>query len=326
MRRWFREFISPATYQTRPTSLARVPATQRLKNIGTLRYMKSSLQPHFFTVDVEEHFQVAAFARFISREDWGVLPSRVVRNTELLLELLASEGATATFFMLGWVAEKYPQLVRRILELGHEVASHGYSHRRVSELTPEEFRHDVRLAKQIIEDAGGTTVLGFRAPNFSIAPGMEWALDILIEEGHVYDSSLFPILRPGYGYPEAPPIPHVIQTQSGQICEFPLLTTVIAGVRVPAAGGAYFRHLPYSLVQRALREHERTQLPGMFYIHPWEVDVDQPRIRASTFASVRHYRGLKKTLPRLRRLTREFSFCSVEKRLPDISRRLDDRA
>jgi polysaccharide deacetylase family protein (PEP-CTERM system associated) len=285
--------------------------------------MQASLFSHFFTVDVEEHFQVSAFDGVVSREDWSALPSRVVRNTELILELLGRRGATGTFFMLGWVAERHPQLVRRVQEAGHEAASHGYSHRRVGEFTVEEFRHDVRLAKQIIENAGSKPVLGYRAPNFSIAPGMEWALEILVEEGHVYDSSLFPIHRPGYGYPKAPPIPHVVETAAGYICEFPLLTYMFSGVRFPAAGGAYFRHFPYSLTQRALREHERTHMPGMFYIHPWELDPDQPRIRCSMLTRVRHYRGLRNTVPRLERLLTEFHFCSVESRLPDITRRAE---
>ncbi len=285
--------------------------------------MQSRGQPHFFTVDVEEHFQVSAFDGIISREDWSSIPSRVVANTQRVLDLLSRNGSTGTFFILGWVAEKYPELVRRVVDAGHEPASHGYSHRKVTDLTQEEFRHDVRIAKQIIEDAAGRPVLGYRAPSFSIAPGVEWAFDILIEEGHVYDSSLFPIRRPGYGYPGAPPIPHVIQGAAGHICEFPLLTTLFAGVRLPAAGGAYFRHFPYALTRRALREHDRAQLPGMFYIHPWELDPEQPRIHASTLAKIRHYRGLGKTLPRLERLTREFAFCSVETRLPDISRRAD---
>lgn len=281
-------------------------------------------QPHFFTVDVEEHFQVSAFDGIVSREAWSSMPSRVVVNTEKILDLLERNRMTGTFFILGWVAEKYPALVRRVVDAGHEPASHGYSHRKVNDLTPEEFRHDVRIAKQIIEDAAGRAVLGYRAPSFSISPGFEWAFDILTEEGHLYDSSLFPIRRPGYGNPESPPIPHVIQTRTGHICEFPLLTTVLASMRLPAAGGAYFRHLPYALTRRALKEHDRSQLPGMFYIHPWELDPEQPRIPASMLTKVRHYRGLARTLPRLERLLREFSFCSVETRLPDIARRADD--
>jgi polysaccharide deacetylase family protein (PEP-CTERM system associated) len=279
--------------------------------------------PHFFTVDVEEHFQVSAFDGVLAREDWSSQPSRVVPNTEKLLDLLARHSSHGTFFVLGWVAEKHPGLVRRIVDAGHEVGSHGYSHRRVPDLTPEEFRHDIRLAKQIIEDAAGRAVLGYRAPSFSIRPGFEWAFEVLLEEGYVYDSSLFPIRRPGYGYPASPPLPHMIQTASGHLCEFPMMTTVMSGVRLPAAGGAYFRHLPYALAQRALREHENAHVPGMFYIHPWEIDPEQPRIRASLLTTLRHYRGLRRTMPRLERLAAEFSFCSVESRLPDISKRAE---
>jgi polysaccharide deacetylase family protein (PEP-CTERM system associated) len=285
--------------------------------------MQPPRQPHFFTVDVEEHFQVSVFEGLIPREEWGNQPSRVVPNTVRVLEMLEHRDQSGTFFVLGWVAEKYPALVRRILEGGHEVASHGYAHRRVSQLTPEEFRHDIRIAKDVIEQAGGRTVLGYRAPSFSISPGMEWAFDVLLEEGYVYDSSLFPIHRPGYGYPGAPHIPHMITCASGHLYEFPLMTTRFAGLRVPAAGGAYFRHFPYSLTSRALREHSCARQPGMFYIHPWELDVNQPRIRASTFTTVRHYGGLRKVAPRLERMLDEFDFCSVEERLPDISRRGD---
>lgn len=280
-------------------------------------------QAHFFTVDVEEHFQVSAFEGIVTREQWAGMPSRVERNTDILLDLLQAHGATGTFFILGWVAEKYPNLVRRIVAAGHEAASHGYSHRRVSTMTPEEFRHDVRLSKQIVEDAAGKAVRGFRAPSFSILPGLEWAFDILIDEGYLYDSSLFPIRRPGYGYPSAPPIAHVIRREGGHICEFPLATTRLLGVRIPAAGGGYLRQLPYGLIRRALDEHDKSFLPAMFYIHPWELDVDQPRIRASMLTTIRHYRGLSRTLPRLQRLLGEYRFCSVEQRLPEISRHAD---
>jgi polysaccharide deacetylase family protein (PEP-CTERM system associated) len=284
---------------------------------------QSGVNAHFFTVDVEEHFQVAVFDGVVSRDQWSTHPSRVEGNTARLLELLASHSATATFFVLGWVAEKYPGLARTIAEAGHEVASHGYSHRRVTQLTPEEFRHDVVLAKDIIEQACGRPIRGFRAPNFSILPGMEWALEVLLQSGHVYDSSYFPIRRAGYGNPDSPPIPHVVDTPSGYMIELPMATTTLANVRVPAAGGAYLRHFPYAMIRRAFLEHDASGLPAMFYIHPWETDVDQPRIRASLLATWRHYGGLRKTMPRLQRLLSEFRFCSIEARLPDISGQAD---
>ena len=266
---------------------------------------------HIFTVDVEEYFQVSAFERLVSRADWEALPSRVERSTDMLLDLLARRGMTGTFFTLGWIADKHPAVVRRIADAGHEVASHGWWHRRVTSLTHEEFRRDVRSSKEILEDVSGQPVFGFRAPSFSITPGTEWAFDILLEEGYRYDSSLFPIQRPGYGYPSAPPIPHLIQQPAGTLYELPMATVRYAGLRIPAAGGAYFRHFPYALVRRAFREHTASGIPALFYIHPWEVDPDQPRLRASWLTRVRHYGGLRKTLPRLERLLSEFRFTSA---------------
>lgn len=218
---------------------------------------------HIFTVDVEEYFQVGAFDRVVPRAQWDAQPSRLEHSVGILLELLARHQANATFFTLGWVAERHPFLMRRIVDAGHEVASHGHWHRRVNTLTPDEFREDVRMSKAILEETSGATVYGFRAPNFSITPGTEWAFDILIEEGYKYDSSLFPIRRPGYGYPKAPPVPHLIHRPAGTITEMPLATTQWRGVRLPAAGGAYLRHLPFRLIQRAFREHNAGGIPGM---------------------------------------------------------------
>ena len=268
---------------------------------------------HFFTVDVEEHFHVSAFEGLIRKEQWEGLPSRVERNTDRLLELLSRHGATGTFFTVGWVARRQPALVRRIAEAGHEVASHSFWHRRVNTLTPEEFRADVRDCKAALEDACGRPVLGFRAPSFSIRPGGEWAFDVLLEEGHRYDSSLFPIRRPDYGYPSAPPEPHEIRRPAGTLLELPLATLSMGGLRIPAAGGGYLRHFPLAVTRAALRGHQRRGQPAMFYIHPWEIDPDQPRVAAPWLTRVRHYRGLTKTLPRLEALLREFRFTSVER-------------
>jgi polysaccharide deacetylase family protein (PEP-CTERM system associated) len=267
--------------------------------------------PHFFSVDVEEYFQVAAFDGVVSRDDWDRLPSRVELNTAALLELLAAHSVTGTFFTVGWVARRYPRLVRRIAEAGHEVACHSFWHRRVSSQSPAEFGEDVRASKAALEDASGAGVFGFRAPTFSIVPGTEWAFDVLLEAGYRYDSSLFPIRRPDYGYPSAPPEPHLIRRPAGTLLELPLATTVIAGVRLPAAGGGYLRQLPYGLVRRAFREHTARGAPAMFYIHPWEIDPEQPRLPASLLSRVRHYTGLERTLPRLKRLLAEFRFTSV---------------
>jgi len=271
----------------------------------------SSAPEHFFTVDVEEHFHVNAFDRLVSRDDWDRLPSRVERNVDVLLDLLARHNALGTFFTLGWVARRSPDLIRRIAGGGHEIACHSFWHRRAGTLTPGEFREDVRIAKAVIEDAAGQPVFGFRAPSFSIVPGTEWAFDVLLEEGYRYDSSIFPIRRPGYGYPGAPADPYVIRRPGGTLLEIPLATTMVAGLRLPAAGGGYLRQLPLGLIQRALTEHSARRAPAMFYVHPWEIDPEQPRLAAPLFTRIRHYRGLARTLPRLEQLLAEFRFTSV---------------
>jgi polysaccharide deacetylase family protein (PEP-CTERM system associated) len=264
-----------------------------------------------FSIDVEEHFQANAFDRVVSREDWDRQPSRVEGNTERLLDLLGRTGARATCFVLGWVAERHPALVRRIAAEGHEVASHGWWHRRIGSLTPQELRQEVRDSKRLLEDLTGTPVVGFRAPSFSIIPGREWAFDVLLEEGYTYDSSLFPIRRPDYGYPASPVIPHEIRRPSGVLLEIPMATAWVFGMRIPAAGGGYLRQLPYALIQRAARDAVARRQPGMFYIHPWEVDPGQPRFPVGLLTRVRHYGGLEKTLGHLERLLTEFRFTSV---------------
>src|SRR6478752_5279070 len=206
-------------------------ARLHLEHAGTNPSRRSALRmslpvncatEHIFTVDVEEYFQVGAFDRVVQRKDWDSHPSRLEQSLGILLELLARHDATATFFTLGWVAERHPFLMRRIVDAGHEIASHGHWHRRVNTLTPDEFRDDVRVSKDILEEHSGAPVWGFRAPNFSITPGTEWAFDLLIEEGFRYDSSLFPIHRPGYGSPKTPPVPHVIHRAAGTLTELPL--------------------------------------------------------------------------------------------------------
>jgi len=268
---------------------------------------------HLFSIDVEEHFQVSAFDRILSRDDWERQPSRVERNTDVLLDLLGRHGAQATFFTLGWVAERQPDLIRRIAAQGHEVASHGWWHRRVTTLPPAEFRDEIRRSKAVLESLTGRAVLGYRAPSFSIVPGCEWAFDVLLEEGYRYDSSLFPIRRPDYGYPSAPPLPHEIHRAAGALLEIPLATLDFLGLRIPAAGGGYLRQLPLGLIQRSFRALGARSSPGMFYVHPWEVDPEQPRLAAGVLTRMRHYGGLERTLPRLERLLREFRFTSVER-------------
>lgn len=272
---------------------------------------KLSKPAHHFTVDVEEYFQVSAFERLVPRSRWSQLESRVVGSTARLLDMLAEHGQPGTFFVLGCVAERHPELVRRIAAGGHEVASHGFDHRRVTQETPAQFRSSVSRAKDVIEQITGKPVLGYRAPSFSIVPGREWALDILVEEGHLYDSSLFPIHRPGYGYAAAARDPHWLERQSGRIAEIPPATLRCFGVNLPAAGGAYLRLLPYRLVHAAVRQAERRAVPATLYIHPWELDPEQPRMNAGVATKLRHYGGLHRTAPRLNALLAAFRFQTI---------------
>lgn len=273
---------------------------------------------HIFSVDLEEYFQVNAFETSVPRDEWSGLPSRVEASTDVLLELLSRHDTLATFFTLGWIADRHPSLVRRIADQGHEIASHGWWHRRVTRCTTAEFRSEVVDSRAILEDVTGRQVYGHRAPSFSIVPGTEWAFDVLIEAGYTYDSSIFPVHRGDYGYPGASPVAERIERPAGAILELPLTTTKLAGLRIPAAGGGYFRQLPYALTHRAFSEHSRRDHRGMFYIHPWEVDPDQPRLAVPWLARLRHYRGLRKTLPRLERLLSEFRFTSVERAYPEV--------
>jgi polysaccharide deacetylase family protein (PEP-CTERM system associated) len=262
-------------------------------------------------VDVEEHFHVSAFDSLIRREDWSGLPSRVDANTDLLLDLLARHGATGTFFVVGWLADRNPGLVRRIAAAGHEIASHSWWHRRVPTLTAAEFKEDVARTKARLEEITGRPVHGFRAPSFSILPGMEWAFDVLLETGHSYDSSVFPIRRPGYGWPGAPADPYDIVRPAGTLREYPMTTLDVLGLRIPAAGGGYLRQLPYGVVRQAFRDRQARGRGGMFYIHPWEVDPGQPQVTCGWLTRMRHYRGLERTLPRLERFLSEFPVTSV---------------
>ncbi len=267
---------------------------------------------HHFTVDVEEYFQVSAFESTVAPGEWDGFALRSTLLLPPLLELLERHDARGTFFILGWLAERLPAMVKEIHGAGHEIASHGWDHRRVWTQTPAEFRESVRRTKAHLEDLIGAPVLGFRAPSFSIVPGLEWALDVLIEERYVYDSSLFPVRRPGgYGYPNAARHAHRITRPSGTIAEFPLTTLRRFSVSIPAGGGAYFRIFPYSLVHAAFTDCERAGTPGTFYLHPWELDPAQPRLPAPWLSRVRHYTGLHRTRPRLERLLSEFQFTAI---------------
>jgi polysaccharide deacetylase family protein (PEP-CTERM system associated) len=268
---------------------------------------------HHFSIDVEEYFHVSAFEPYVRRAEWDRFPSRVAVCVARMLDLLARHEALATFFILGWVAERHPDMVRTINRAGHEVASHGWDHARVTEIDPAAFRESVRRTKLKLEELTGEPVLGFRAPSYSIVPGGEWALDVLLEEGYRYDSSLFPVRRGGgYGYPGAKRDPYWIERPGrGRIAEIPPATLRWAGLNVPAGGGGYFRLLPYALTRQALRECERRGAPGTFYIHPWEIDPNQPHVRVPWLTYVRHYGGLARTEARLERLLLDFRFVPI---------------
>lgn len=258
--------------------------------------------------DVEDYFQVAALASAVDRSSWESTPSRVERNTELLLEILASSNTRATFFFLGWVAEKEPQLVRRVAAAGHEIACHGYSHRLVYEQTRAEFREETLRSKALLEDQAQVSVLGYRAASYSITRRSLWALDTLIEAGFVYDSSIFPVRHDRYGIPDAPRAPHLIQRDGGRLVEFPPSTAQLPGVRLPVAGGGYFRIFPYGITRWAVRRVNAEGLPFIFYLHPWEIDPGQPRVRVGWLSRFRHYTNLDHCEARLRRLLSEFQF------------------
>jgi len=264
------------------------------------------------TIDVEDYFQVEAFASVIDRSSWESLPRRVERNTERLLDILAETKVQATFFTLGWIAKRHPALVQRIVEEGHELASHGSDHVRVDCQSPENFRADVRRSKRVLEDVGGVSVRGYRAPTFSIGTGSLWAHSILAEEGYRYSSSVYPIKHDLYGTPGAPrtafaPLPGFL--------EIPLTTVRMGGINLPASGGGYFRLLPYCLTSLLLRRASRANCsPAIFYLHPWEIDPEQPRQQAApVLYRLRHYLNLERTEPRFRRLLDNFPWTRMDR-------------
>ena len=264
------------------------------------------------SVDVEDYFHVSAFDRVVSRASWDTLDSRVAANTYRLLDLFDARGLRSTFFVLGWIAERYPRLVRDIVTRGHEVASHGYHHQIIYMLTPKQFREDVHAAKSALENAAGASVVGFRAPSYSIVSSSLWALDVLIEEGYLYDASIFPIHHDRYGIPGAPRHAHRIERPSGTLIELPASTVRVGGVNLPVAGGGYFRMLPYAWTKWGInRVNVAERAPVIFYLHPWEIDPEQPRIPVGPTTRLRHYSGLRRTTGRLQRLMRDFRFDTI---------------
>ena len=261
------------------------------------------------TVDVEDYFHVSAFAKNIKQRDWGSYPVRVEKNTYQLLDLFDEYQVKATFFVLGWVAEQTQGLIKEIASRGHEVACHGYSHQLVYNQKPEIFREETLRSKQLLEDIVQLPVHGYRAASYSITERSLWALDILAEAGFDYDSSIFPVRHDRYGIPDAEEIPHRLKTPGGySLIEFPLSTAKLFNYRLPVAGGGYFRLYPYAVTRAGLGQINRRQQPFIFYLHPWEIDPDQPRVSANWLSRFRHYNNLDKCEARLRHLMTDFQF------------------
>lgn len=260
------------------------------------------------SVDVEEYFQVSALETQISRKEWESYPGRIEQNMNRVFEMFGEAGAKATFFTLGWIARKYPELIRKMVSEGHEIASHGFHHERVSAQSPDQFRKDVSRTKKTLEDISGQEVLGYRAPSFSIDTNTLWAHDVLQEEGYCYSSSIYPIVHDHYGMALAPRVP--FRFKKNGILEIPLTTARIFDRNWPAAGGGYFRLLPLWYSSWALRRvNQRENIPAVFYFHPWEIDPDQPRVRGiSAITRFRHYVNLSRFESRLEKLLKDFSW------------------
>ncbi len=278
----------------------------------------SSKVAHAMTIDVEDYYHVAAFGDVIAPSEWSKWPSRVEHNTQRLLSLFDDSSIKATFFVLGWVAERYPVLIKEIASQGHEIASHGYSHQLIYTQSQQTFRDETAKSKQILEDLIGAPVTGYRAASYSITQQSLWALDILGDLGFTWDSSIFPVHHDRYGIASSPKQPYIISTNGGdQITEFPLTTAKLFGQSIPAAGGGYFRQYPYALSRWLFdRASEQSTVPQIFYLHPWEIDPDQPRIPgASAFSRFRHYTNLHRCEARLKQLLADFNFSTVSNSL-----------
>jgi polysaccharide deacetylase family protein (PEP-CTERM system associated) len=271
------------------------------------------------TVDVEDYFHVSAFADSIDRSEWDSHPLRVGENTRRLLDLFDRNQLKATFFVLGWVAERAPELIREIAGRGHEIACHGFSHQLVYNQSPEVFRRETVQSKQLLEDIIGAPVRGYRAASYSITERSRWALDILAEAGFVYDSSIFPVRHDRYGMPGTPEHPYSMTTDDGHsLVEFPLSTARVFGCRLPVAGGGYFRLYPYALTRSGLRQINRKGKPFIFYLHPWEIDPDQPRVGAKWLSRFRHYNNISRCETRLKKLLQDFNFDTAYAVLNDL--------
>jgi polysaccharide deacetylase family protein (PEP-CTERM system associated) len=272
-----------------------------------------------FTIDVEDYFHVSAYNAVVDRNDWDTLPSRVERNTDKIMAILDDAETNGTFFVLGWVAQRYPELIKRIADCGHEVACHGMSHKLVYLQGREKFKEEARDPKALLEDIIGNAVIGYRAASFSITKASLWALDDLAELGFTYDSSIFPIHHDVYGIPDAPTSPFNYVCSTGlNIAEFPMSTLNVFGWRIPVSGGGYFRIYPYALTKAALRSRENNKETSVFYAHPWEVDPDQPLFDGGFRSNFRHRTNLKHCETRLRHLLADFSFSPMNSVLESL--------
>lgn len=264
------------------------------------------------TVDVEDYFQVSAFAKNVNQQDWDKYPLRVEKNTQRLMDIFDDAQVKATFFVLGWVADRNRGLIKEIAQRGHEVASHGYSHQLIYNQSQKVFREETIRSKLLLEDITQAPVRGYRAASYSITKDSLWALDIIAEAGFDYDSSIFPVRHDRYGIPDAKEAPHIIKTPNGQsLVEFPLSTAKIFNYKLPIAGGGYFRLYPYALSRAGLRQVNSRKQPFIFYLHPWEIDPDQPNIETGWLSRFRHYNNLDKCESRLQRLMKDFEFGTV---------------
>jgi polysaccharide deacetylase family protein (PEP-CTERM system associated) len=285
-------------------------AAAKISTTGSaVKSMPGAAIRNAMTIDVEDYFQVSAFAASIKREDWPGMRCRVEHNVARILDLLGEAGIHATFFTLGWIAQRYPTMVRQIVAGGHELASHGYAHLRACEQTPAEFAHDVSTSKQVLEQIGGQRVCGYRAPSFSIGADNLWALDALLAAGYRYSSSIYPIHHDHYGMPEAPRFAFYPNGAQG-LLELPISTVRLLRRNLPAGGGGYFRLFPYALSRSLLRRiNSHDGQAGIFYFHPWELDPDQPRQSGIGFKTrFRHYVNLRRTEARIQALTRDFQW------------------
>ena len=269
--------------------------------------------PNAFTVDVEEYFQVEAFSDLIPKKDWHKFPSRVEETTTRLLELLDRYQVRGTFFVLGWIARNHPALVEKISKAGHEVASHGFDHTMITEMTSEAFRQDIRKSKTILEGIIGTSVNGYRAPTFSILEKTSWAYEILLQEGYSYSSSVYPIWHDRYGWPKFGNHPRrMASDKNGEIWEVPLTVGSIGPIRIPFGGGGYLRIYPLWLTHWSIRKlNKKERRSAIVYVHPWELDPDQPRLQGTLLSKFRHYINLEKTESRLESLLGTFKFQSI---------------